>query len=296
MPTSWQLRGNFMKNSYAPLFAIFAVPLMSAALAQSPSGDTAQQSGPLNIAPRISTKGLKHPSNDSRNVEGIWKSVFQPPAIDSAIGTSGAARPIDGGPLPLLPEGEKIYRHRIEMEQKGTPVVPTGGTCRPGLPHRVFPLYLGSFEILQAEDRLVIFPASGTIPWTIYMNRQHPKNLPPTYVGHSVGHWEGQTLVVDSYGFNTLTWLDPIGAPHSDKLRIITRIDKIELNGGTALRVMMTTDDPVMYSRPWTQAFTIEYRPDARFYEVYCLENTRPENNENMIYEDVKRVPGVNSP
>lgn len=286
-----------MKRAHAPLFAIFAVPLLlSSAVAQSPSGGTAQQNKPLNIAPRIPTKGLKHSSNDPHDIEGIWKLVFQPPAIESAIGTSGAAQLIDGSPLPLLPEGEKIYRHRIEMEQKGTPVVPPSGTCRPGLPHGVFPLYLGPFEILQTEDRLVILPEYTDTAWTIYMNAQHPKNLQPTYEGHSVGHWEGPTLVVDSYGFNTLTWLDPIGAPHSDKLRIITRINKIELNGGTALRVMMTADDPVTYSKPWTQAFIIEYRPDSKFYEVHCLENVRPENNETMIYEDIKPVPGVNTP
>lgn len=269
----------------------------TAAVSLVRAAEGAIQAAPLNIARApIKTAGFKHPSSDPQNLEGRWQPLFQPPTVESAIGTSGAATTIEGGPLPLTEAGKKIYEHRIQMEQRGTPVVNTAGTCRPGLPHSVFPLYLAPFQILQSADRTTIIAESGDTVWTVYHRGTHPKKLPLTYQGHSIGRWEGPTLVIDSIGFNTRTWLDPIGAPHSDKLRIITRITKIDLGAGTGLRVMMTADDPEMYTRPWTQAFTVEYRPDLSLYEVHCLENVRPENNENMVYEDLEPVPGVNHP
>jgi hypothetical protein len=128
---------------------------------------------------------------------------------------------------------------------------------------------------------VILFEGGGQ--WRIHLDRGHPRNLQPTYTGDSVGHWEGATLVVDSIGFNTKTWLDPIGSPHSTDLHFITRISKLQQ--ARKLEFLTTFDDPKMYTKPFTIRTTASWAPQMRMLEVE-IENTRPENNSQVVIED----------
>jgi hypothetical protein len=77
--------------------------------------------------------------------------------------------------------------------------------------------------------------------------RQHPKDLVATWMGHSIGRWDGDTLVVDTVGFNDLTWLDRPGHPHSKQLRLEERYTRINQ---TTVEVQVTVDDPEIYTKP----------------------------------------------
>lgn len=277
--------------------AAMAGALAAAAQAQSqpasPPPAAAPATDQVSVADQIGPiSKFKHPGPQG-DLSGKWKPQFRPPPVKSAVGTSGAARSIDDEPIPLKADASNLYWHRIDMEQRGSPVANTAATCRPGVPTSIFSGFLSPFEIIQTPSQVVFAPELGDTIWAIRLDRDHPKTPRPTYRGDWVGHFEGSTLVADGRGFNRLTWLDAIGLPHSEQLHMLVRIAKV--NEGTGLRVVITIDDPLMFSKPWTQAFTAEYRPDMTMYEIHCLENVRKENNENLVYEDVKPVPGVNN-
>ena len=89
-----------------------------------------------------------------------------------------------------------------------------------------------AFQIFQEPDRVLFVFEGGTHIWrVIYMDgRQHPKDPNPTFLGDSIGHWEGDTLVTDVVGFNDETWIDASGHPHSDVLHVTERYTRTDEN------------------------------------------------------------------
>lgn len=216
------------------------------------------------------------------NFEGVWKPDFVPPLVQAGAGTSGALATVEGKPLPYSAKGADIFRHRVSMEQRGTPVANSVSQYLPAIPVYQLDLFLGVMQIIQDRDSVVVLFEDGS-RWHIHLNRGHPRTLTPTYKGDSVGRFEGATLVVDSIGFNTKTWLDSVGSPHTKNLHLITRITRIEK--GRKLEFLTTYEDPEMYSEPFTVRRTASLRPDERLLESE-IENLRPENNTNLVYED----------
>jgi len=91
-------------------------------------------------------------------------------------------------------------------------------------------------------------------------------------MGNSVGHWEGDTLVIDVTGFNDKTALDTVGHPHSDQLHLI---EKFRRSGPTTIAYEVTVDDPKTFVAPWTQSRTIQLKPGLELMEYVCLENEK---------------------
>lgn len=216
------------------------------------------------------------------NFEGVWQPDFVPPLVEAGEGTNGALATVERKPLPYNERGSAIFHHRVEMEQRGTPVANSVSLYLPALPVYQLDLFLGAMQIVQDQENVVILYEDGS-RWHIRLNRDHPAGLAPSYAGDSVGHFEGDVLVVDSIGFNDRTWLDAVGSPHTDRLRLVTRISKIE--DGRKIEFLTTYDDPGMYTRPFTVRRTASFRPDMRLLESE-IENMRAENNANLIYED----------
>ena len=106
----------------------------------------------------------------------------------------------------------------------------------------------------------------------IYTNegREHPKDEDPWWMGHSVGWWEGNTLVIDTADSNDKTWIDRAGLPHSDKLHVIERITRPEQN---KLRVDITIDDPKTYTKTWSGFRELEFEPEWKITEMICEDN-----------------------
>jgi hypothetical protein len=104
----------------------------------------------------------------------------------------------------------------------------------------------------------------------IPLNASHPDDVVSTYMGDSVGHWEGDTLVVEVVSFNDKTWLQGTGTIHSDALHVTeryTRVDKDQIN------YEATMDDPNVFTRPWTIRNTLMLREGTRVQEFVCAEN-----------------------
>ena len=100
--------------------------------------------------------------------------------------------------------------------------------------------------------------------------REHPKDLNPTWYGHSVGHWEGDTLVIDTVGFNDKFWFDFRGHPHTEQLHTVERYTRKDF--GTLVNEV-TIDDPGAYSKPFTLKFNATLIPKAEILEYICQEN-----------------------
>jgi hypothetical protein len=127
-------------------------------------------------------------------------------------------------------------------------------------------------EILQMPTRVVIIHEGPQVMRQIYMNRQHPKDLDPTYAGDSIGKWEGDTLVVDTIGFNDKTWLDGGGLPHSEALHVVERIRRVDHD---TLVDDITIEDPMAYTKPLTNRQVYKLKPGWEIQEYVCEENNK---------------------
>ncbi len=96
------------------------------------------------------------------------------------------------------------------------------------------------------------------------------KDPNPTYLGESIGHWEGDTLVTDVIGFNNRTWLDQDGHPHGEALHIVEKFTRLN---ELSMRYEVTVDDPENYEKPWTTSYLIPFVPSGELYEYICQEN-----------------------
>jgi hypothetical protein len=121
--------------------------------------------------------------------------------------------------------------------------------------------------------QIIIFDVGG--PHTarvIYMDgRSHPQNLVPTYYGHSTGRWEGDTLVVETVGFNERLWVDRAGTPHTEKLKYTERFTRINF---TTMQYQVEVDDPGAYTAPWkSNVFNMRWNAGQELFEYVCQDN-----------------------
>ena len=165
----------------------------------------------------------------------------------------------------------------LAADRKGSGSVydPNGLCLPPSGPRLMTTPY--PMEILQmpAQKRIVMLYEGGAHIWRIiYMDgRPHPPagEITPTWLGHSVGHWEGNTLVVDIVGFNEGSWIDMGGKPHTNRLHIVERYTRTDL---FTLHYEATIEDPGAYTAPWKVAFDVNWDPEGEIQEYICQENS----------------------
>ncbi len=173
--------------------------------------------------------------------------------------------------VPFQPWARALYDYRQATLTKDDPHV----RCHPSGGARLYHTPYG-FEILDMPEHKVIYMAAvgGPHSWrVIYMDgRPHPQDLDPSYFGHSVGHFEGETLVVDSVGFNEKFWLTREGIPHTEFLHLTERFTRTDY---TTMKYEATVDDPGAYTKPWTGGWLIQWQQDEELYEYVCQDNNR---------------------
>jgi hypothetical protein len=127
----------------------------------------------------------------------------------------------------------------------------------PGIPRVA--LYPHPLRIIQAPGEVLILYEATKMWREIYLDgRPLPNELDPTWFGYSVGHYEAGTLVVETAGERTDTWLDNVGRPHSDALHVVERYSRPDAH---TLRLDITFNDPKMYAKPWTGRKTWRLSP-----------------------------------
>jgi hypothetical protein len=174
---------------------------------------------------------------------------------------------------PFQPWSRALFLYRQTTHAVDDPHFRCRGPAGP----RQFSTPYGLEIIDQPElKRLLILSAGGGHAWrVVYMDgRSHPApdDLEPTYFGHGVGHWEGDTVVIDTVGFNERFWMatNPRGVVHTDRLHLIEKLSRPDFN---TLKYEVTIDDPGAYTRPWTSLpFLIPWNP-SESKEFFCTDN-----------------------
>ncbi len=147
--------------------------------------------------------------------------------------------------------------------------------CLPhGIPRLMFvPLPM---EIFQVPGKVLLYQEAGNQLRQIHLDRGHREDIGPTYNGDSIGKWEGDTLVVDTVGFNNITWVDHVGLPHSEDLHVVERIRRVDHN---TLVDDVTIEDPKAYTRSWTASQTYHLKSGWEIAEYVC------DNNKYVYHE-----------
>jgi len=201
------------------------------------------------------------------DISGVWWASSYSPKIQL----------VDGGQLPFTPAGKAQYDKNMAGLKDGSIKDEARRICVPdGVPRILATPY--PFEIVQTPNR-------GEVHILYELNhviRQVPidKPMPPAdelelfpfYSGHSAGHFEGDTLVIETAGFNEKTYLDNSGAPHTDQLRTTERIRKI---GANELENVVTIHDPGVFTKDWSARFVYSARNDIRMMDYNCGEKHR---------------------
>ena len=155
---------------------------------------------------------------------------------------------------------------------------PTYDCFLPGVP-RIY-VHPAAFEIVQTPGRVLqLFEYDEVVRQIWTDGRGHLKDLDKTellWMGDPVGHWEGDTLVVDSINFNDKTWIDRAGHPHSEQLHVVERIRRVD---HTNLRVDLTIEDPIAYTKPITSQINYQLRADWTLHEHSCKDYPNPNTN-----------------
>jgi len=193
----------------------------------------------------------------------------------------------DGGEPPLNDAGRAEYAKNQAGLKDSSLTDAARKFCVPdGIPRVLANPY--PFEIIQAPpgQTTIVYELNHQIR-VVAMDKPLPSDMElipfPFYNGHSVGHFEGDTLVIDSAGFNEKTFLDATGLPHDDQLKTSERVRKV---GGNQLEDVVTITDPTLYTRPFAARFVYNQRNEVRLEDYVCGEPHR----------DIYSIPGVRRP
>ena len=212
------------------------------------------------------------------DLNGIWQAVntanwdlqehVARTGLVVALGAVGAEPGglgvVEGGEIPYLPEAAAKKKANFENRLTGDPEI----KCYlPGVPRATYMPY--PFQIVQtSNDILIAYEYAGAMR-TIEMTKA-PANPADSWMGHSAGHWEGDTLVIDVTGQNDQTWFDRAGDFHSDALHVVERYTPMSPD---ALMYEATIEDPKVYSRPWKISMPLYRRleKNAQITEFKCV-------------------------
>lgn len=218
--------------------------------------------------------------NGPRDLHGMWEPIGFHIRVSDA---------------PLNAAAEALLEQNRAAMDSGRIMHTAWTTCRPGaISAMTMPREL--IMVMQTPRELVVLYEMPRMTRRIQLDAEHPDDLEPSYIGHSVGRWEGDTLVIDSIGFNGYAELDAQGLPTSQQLRTIERLSKS--TDGERIDFEITIIDPEFYSEPFTISRSWQRVESRHQHEYDCMENPRREDFEHAYYihdryrPTCMRVPG----
>ena len=212
----------------------------------------------------------EQPYPDPRNFGGMWQPVSAKSRHPYSFDDPPARQPIL----------DRLARDR-GIRSTGKVVGTAWTTCRPGgIIVSLFPFF--TVAAMQTEDQLTLFFEDPRVVRRIWLDREHSPNIKPSYTGESVGHWEGNSLIVDTIGFNGIPELDTLGLPSSPDTHVVERFTKSA--DGKQITVETTIFDPANYTRALTASRTWNAVSGARQTEYDCTENVPAEDLNLTVY------------
>ena len=252
--------------------------------------------GVLAFSPEIVAQNAPQPSAagaqaavTTPDISGVWTGPLGGGGGGGNTGQGGVGRRrwTEANP-PLQPWAAAILRANREgvedpNEQGLDSRDPNNNCIPPGMP-RVYAVGR-PFEIVQSPGRVhILFEWDHTVRRIFTDGRKHPEGYYLTYMGWSIGSWDRDTLVVDTVGLHEKTWLDGIGTPHSDALRVIERIRRLDREN---LEIDFRFEDPKAFTRPWGAKKVYRWTPQWEVLEhINCedhlMEEHLPEHLKNL--------------
>jgi hypothetical protein len=194
------------------------------------------------------------------DLSGVWRINAGPYSANIAT---------DLKPSDVLPLAEALAKQRGENLGKDDP---SSIHCLPFGPRFNFAMGNPFLKIVQTPNLVVMLGEDLSYRQIFLDGRELPVDPNPDFMGYSVGHWEGDTLVVTTAGYNDRTWLDAGGHPHTEALRTTERFHRRDLGH---LEITQTFDDPKAYTGAWTVKVTGNFMPDSDLLEYVCNENNK---------------------
>ena len=196
------------------------------------------------------------------DLSGLWR----PAAI--LIGDISLGMKTKGEPVPFQPWAEKVYKERRANDSRDDP---TASCVVGGVPRSDLVPY--PFKILTVPNMVVIlYEAVHSYRQIFTDGRSMPTDPNPAWFGYSVGRWDGDTLIVETAGFNDNVWLDNFGHPATSALRVTERFHRKNFG---QMDVEITINDPKTYTRPWTVVLPLAFQADTELIEYMCNENNK---------------------
>ena len=198
--------------------------------------------------------------NGKPDLAGIWRP--SPPYIGNL------ASDLKPGDAPFQPWAAALFRHRRDNESKEDPT----GDCIPGgVPRSDAVPY--PFKIVNSDKMVIIlYEAVHSYRQIFTDGRELPKDPNPTWMGYSVGHWDGNDFVAQTAGFNDKGWLDNDGRPATDARHVTERFRRKDFGN---MDILITIDDPKAYTKPWNVTLPLKLLPDTDLLEYVCNENNK---------------------
>jgi hypothetical protein len=198
-------------------------------------------------------------SDGKTDLTGLWRLGVQ---IGVSANITESLAPSD-----VQPWAAAVSKQRLEEFGKTDPEI-TG--CLPGGPRHI--THGGLTKIVQTPGLIVMLYEDLSYRQIFTDGRKLPQDPNPDWMGYSIGRWEGDTLIVETAGFNDRTWLDFAGHPHTEALRMTERYRRPDFGH---LDLQVTLDDPKAYGKPWTVSAGGALAPDTELIEYVCAENEK---------------------
>jgi hypothetical protein len=234
--------------------------------------------------PPAAAQAIKRTAGGKPDLNGIWQ-VLNAAAWDvqdhnGELGIPPGQGVVEGGEIPYRPEAQaKRQANRANRKTAD----PSEANCfLPGVPRATYMPY--PFEIVQTADAIAIRYEFAHASRMIPIGGKHAEGLPPTWMGDSRGHWEGDTLVVDVTNFNDETWFDHAGNFHSDALHVVERYT---LTNADHIFYEVTIEDPKVFTRPWKMSMPL-YRhveKSQKLLEYECVFYLQEERYKNAPFK-----------
>jgi hypothetical protein len=241
----------------------------------------AAQAPPAYHAPRL--KGTTHP-----DLNGLWQALNEanwdiqahaaqpgPPQFGALYAEPAGPGVVEGNEIPYKPEAlakkkDNFEKRLVRVDTDGVrlePLDPEAKCYLPGVPRATYMPF--PFQIVQGDNKIIIAYEYASASRIINLDKVEPAPA-DSFMGWSVGRWEGDTLVVDVTGLNDKTWFDRAGNFHSDALHVVERYTPASPE---VLRYEATIEDPNVFTRPWKISFPLYRRMDknAQFLEFKCV-------------------------
>jgi hypothetical protein len=212
--------------------------------------------------------GIWHAANPDRCTPGADRFIECGAEIGGSPLGGNLGRNLPGGQLPYQPWAAKVTQDRRADDSRDDPHV----RCLPDNPPRAWTLPHLTKAIHSPRHLALLYEVNAMYRQVFLDGRPFPADMNPTWNGYSVGRWDGDTLVVETRGFRDGLWIDTGGSPMSDAAVMTERIRRP--NYGT-LEIVLTIDDPKVYTRPFTVQLAQTIELDTELVDEFCLENEK---------------------